>query len=61
MINDTIWSILLSDLTQLLFFFITNYPIKKPSSEQISLNQEYQKKTNILQVINSQLINTSKK
>ena len=29
MINDTIWSTLLSDLTQLLFFFITNYPTRK--------------------------------
>ena len=29
MINGSIWSTLLSDLTLLLFFFITNYPIIK--------------------------------
>ena len=29
MINDSIWSTLLSDLTLILFFFVTNYSIRK--------------------------------
>ena len=29
MINNSSWSALLSDLTQIIFFFTTNYPIRE--------------------------------
>ena len=45
MINDSIWSTMVSDLTLLLFFFISNYPIRG----------------NICQGINYQWINTIKR
>ena len=36
MINGSIWGTLLSDLTLLLFFFTTNYPIRKDISQVIN-------------------------
>ena len=45
-----------------LFLLIINYPIrKKNSSYQLSLYQDYQKRTKITQVINSQLVKTIKR